>query len=187
MGWRRHRAIHRWISVAPSRVLQIRQPSFLADELDLGIAFDQPHLPGVTATPLFAEALVVVVATTTPTQPLTAHAIAHHPLVLLTPDFATRGHIDAYFAEHHVTPRIVMETNSIQALTEIVRHTRLATVLPDAITHQHPHLSPVTLDPPFPTRTATLLTREGAYQTAANRAFTHLTHEYVRAHFPNNR
>jgi LysR family cyn operon transcriptional activator len=63
----------------------------------------------------------------------------------------------------------------------------LATVLPDAITHQHPHLSPVALDPPFPTRTVTLLTREGAYQTAANRAFTHLTHEYARAHLPNNR
>jgi hypothetical protein len=44
-----------------------------------------------------------------------------------------------------------------------------------------------TRDPPSPTRTATLLTREGAYQTAANQAFTHLTHEYVRAHLPNNR
>ncbi len=163
------------------------ETQLLANELDLGIAFDQPHLPGVTATPLFAETLVVVVGTTTPTEPLTAHAIGHHPLALLTPDFATRGHIDAYFAEHRVTPRIAMETNSIQALTEIVRHTPLATMLPDAITHQHPHLSPVALDPPLPTRTVTLLTREGAYQTVANRAFTHLTHEYVRVHLPNNR
>jgi DNA-binding transcriptional LysR family regulator len=122
----------------------------LADELDLGIAFDQPHLPGVTATPLFAETLVGVVGTTTPTEPLTAQAIAHHPLALLTPDFATRGHIDAYFAEHRVTPRIAMETNSIQALTEIVRHTALATVLPDAITHQHPHLSPPRSTRPSP-------------------------------------
>jgi LysR family transcriptional regulator, cyn operon transcriptional activator len=162
------------------------ETQLLADELDLGIAFDQPHLPAVTATPLFAETLVVVVGTTTPTEPLTAHAIGRHPLALLTPDFATRGHIDAYFAEHRVTPRIAIETNSIQALTEIVRHTSLATVLPDAITTQHPHLSPVALDPPFPTRTVTLLTREGAYQTAANRAFTHLTHEYVRAHLPKN-
>jgi LysR family transcriptional regulator, cyn operon transcriptional activator len=163
------------------------ETQLLADELDLGIAFDQPHLPAVTATPLFAETLVVVVGTTTPTEPFSAHAIGRHPLALLTPDFATRAHIDAYFAEHRVTPRIAMETNSIQALTEIVRHTSLATVLPDAITHQHPHLSPVALDPPFPTRTVTLLTREGAYQTAANRAFTHLTHEYVGAHLPNNR
>jgi LysR family transcriptional regulator, cyn operon transcriptional activator len=161
------------------------ETQLLADELDLGIAFDQPHLPAVTATPLFAETLIVVVGTTTPTEPLTAHAIRHHPLVLLTPDFATRGHIDAYFTEHGVTPRIAMETNSIQALTEIVRHSPLATVLPDAITHQHPHLSPVALDPPFPTHTVTLLTREGAYQTAANRAFTHLIHE-IRPSTPRN-
>src|SRR4029077_5518295 len=121
------------------------------------------------------------------------------PLALLTPDFATRRHIGAYFAERRVTPRIAMETNSIHALTEIVRHTPLATVLPDAITHQHPHLSPAALpppspppkhpplppvapDPPFPPRPATRLPREGAYQTAANRAFTHLTHEFVRTH-----
>jgi DNA-binding transcriptional LysR family regulator len=148
---------------------------------------DQPHLPAVTATPLFAETLVVVVGTTTPAEPLTAQAIGHHPLALLTPDFATRGHIDAYLAEHRVTPRIAMETNSIQVLIEIVRRTPLATVLPDAIAHQHPHLSPVALDPPFPTRIVTLLTREGAYQSAANRAFSDLTHEYVRAHLPNNR
>jgi LysR family transcriptional regulator, cyn operon transcriptional activator len=51
----------------------------LADELDLGIAFDQPHLPGVTATPLFAKSLVVVVGPTTPIEPLTAHALGHHP------------------------------------------------------------------------------------------------------------
>ena len=103
-----------------------------------------------------------VVGATTPTEPLTAHAIGHNPLALLTPDFATRGHIDAYFAEHGITPRIAMETNSIQALIEMVRHTPLATVLPDAITQQRPHLSAVPLDPPFPTGTVTLLTREGA-------------------------
>jgi LysR family cyn operon transcriptional activator len=158
----------------------------LADELDLGIAFDQPHLPGITATPLFAETLVVV-GITTPTETLTAHTIGHHPLALLTPDFATRGHIDAYFAEHGVAPQIAVETNSIQALTEIVRHTSLATVLPDPITHQHPHLSPVALDPPFPSRTATLLTRQGAYRSAASQAFTQLTHGYVGAHLINNR
>ena len=48
------------------------------------------------------------------------------------------------------------------------------------------HLSPIALDPPFPARAVTLLTREGAYQTAANRAFTHLTHECVRAHLSDN-
>lgn len=34
-----------------------------------------------------------------------------------------------------------LEANSVQALTEIVQRTGLATVLPDAITHDHPHLT----------------------------------------------
>jgi LysR family transcriptional regulator, cyn operon transcriptional activator len=163
------------------------ETELLADELDIGIAFDQPHLPAVTAAPLFAETLAVVVGATNPIEPLTAQALGRHPLALLTADFATRGHIDAYFAAHRVTPRIAMETNSIQALTEIVRHPPLATVLPDAIAHRHPHLRPIALDPPFPTRTVTLLSREGAYQTAAHRAFADLTHEYVRTHLADNR
>jgi LysR family transcriptional regulator, cyn operon transcriptional activator len=171
-------------------VLEMSQDSIetqlLADELDLGIGFDQPHLPAVAATPLFVETLVVVVGTTLPIEPLTLETLADLPLVLLTSDFATRSDIDAYFAQHRVTPRIAMETNSIQALTEIVRHSPLATVLPDAITHRHPHLAPVALDPPLPTRTVTLLAREGAYQTAASQAFTHLTYQYVAAHLANN-
>ena len=70
------------------------------------------------------------VFTRAPTEPVTAHAVGHYPLVLLTRDFATHGYIDAYFVEHRVTPRIAMETSSIQALTEIVRHTPLATCCP---------------------------------------------------------
>ena len=122
---------------------------------------------------LFANSVIVErdVFTRAPTEQVTAHAVGHHALVLLT---------------HRVTPRIAMETNSIQALTEIVRHTPLATVLPDSIAHQHPHLSAVALDPPFPIRTVALLTREGAFQTAATRAFTRLTHDYVRTHLTNN-
>lgn len=158
----------------------------LADELDLGIAFDQPHLPGISAAPLYAETLIVVAGATNPCEPLTAHTIGQCPLVLLTPDFATRGSIDGYFAEHDVSPRIVMETNSIQALIEIVRHTSLATVLPEAIAHQQQRLSHVDLDPPVRSRTVTLLTREGAYRTAANRAFTRLTHDYVQTHLMAN-
>ncbi|WP_221762348.1 hypothetical protein [Nonomuraea sp. WAC 01424] len=50
----------------------------------------------------------------------------------------------------------------------------------DAITHDHPHLTPVPLDPPLPIRTVALLHREGAYRSAATRAFTDLTHDFVR-------
>ncbi|MEV5989054.1 transcriptional regulator CynR [Streptomyces sp. NPDC052051] len=174
----------------PGITLTVREDSqdrieaaLLADDLDLGIAFAGPHLPGITATALFTETLSLVTGTPRAQaipEPLPVRALREEQLALLSGDFATRNHIDAYFARHRAAPRITIEANSIQALTEIVRRTPLATVLPDAITHDHPHLTPVTLDPPLPTRTVTLLHREGAYRSAATHAFTTLTHDLVR-------
>ncbi|WP_233447267.1 transcriptional regulator CynR, partial [Streptomyces albireticuli] len=73
-------------------------------------------------------------------EELPVRELAGHPLALLSGDFATRGHIDAYFTRQNVQPHIAVEANSLNALTEIVQRTTLATVLPDAITHHHPHL-----------------------------------------------
>ncbi|MCC9308178.1 transcriptional regulator CynR [Kitasatospora sp. RB6PN24] len=175
----------------PGIALTVRQASqdrieagLLTDEFDLGIAFQGRHLPGVTATALFTEALTLVTGTRCPAAdqagPLPVRGLADRQLALLSGDFATRGHIDGYFAQHRVSPRIAVEANSVQALTEIVQRTPLATVLPDAVTHEHPRLARVVLDPPLPTRTVTLLRRADAYQSAATRAFTDLTHDFVR-------
>ena len=60
-----------------------------------------------------------------------------------------------------------------------MQRTPLATVLPDAVTHDHPHLTPVPLDPPIPTRTVAILRRAGGYHSAAASAFVQLTHELV--------
>ncbi|AJC60496.1 transcriptional regulator CynR [Streptomyces sp. 769] len=175
---------HPGVSVTLTEMPQDRiEAALLADDLDLGIAFAGTHLPGITATPLFTENLSLVAgaprARAMP-EPLPARALKDEQLALLSGDFATRGHIDAYFAHHQVAPRITIEANSIQALTEIVQRTPLATVLPDAITHDHPHLTPIPLDPPLPTRTVTLLHRTDAYQSAATHAFTDLTHDLIR-------
>ena len=159
------------------------EAALLADDLDLGVAFAGAHPAGITATPLFTETLSLVVGgsrTPEPPKALSVQALQAQQLALLSGDFATRGHIDAYFAEHRIEPRITVEANTIQALTEIVQRTSVATVLPDAITHDHPHLVPVPLDPPLPARTVTLLDRRGAYRSAAARAFTRLTHDIVR-------
>ncbi|MFF1480488.1 transcriptional regulator CynR [Streptomyces sp. NPDC058301] len=173
----------------PGIALEVREltqdrieSGLLADEIDLAIAFQGTHAPGVTGSPLFTETLSLVVAAESAPgeRPLPARELAHHQLALLSADFATRGHIDAYFAAHDVRPRIAVEANSVQALTEIVRGTRLATVLPDAVTDDHPSLRPVPLSPALPARTVTLLRRESAYQSAAARAFARLAPEVVR-------
>ncbi|MBD0695487.1 transcriptional regulator CynR [Streptomyces sp. CBMA123] len=173
----------------PGITLTVRETSqdgietgLLTDEFDLGIAFRGPHPPGVTATDLFTETLTLVTGVgRLPAGPLPVRDLAEHRLALLSGDFATRGHIDDYFARHRVSPRIAVEANSIQALTEVVQRTPLATVLPDAVTHDHPRLARIPLDPPLPTRTVTLLHRADAYRSAATRAFTALVHDLVRA------
>ncbi|WP_269857270.1 transcriptional regulator CynR [Streptomyces sp. RPT161] len=178
-------ARHPGITLTVQEMTQDRiETSLLTDDLDLGIAFTGHHLPGITATPLFIETLSLVAganhADTSPGVPLPVSTLAGRQLALLTGDFATRAHIDAYFNQHAVSPRITVEANSIQALTEIIQRTPLATVLPDAITHDHPRLRPLPLDPALPARTVTLLHRTDAYQSAAARVFTHLTHEHIR-------
>ncbi|MEV7012126.1 LysR substrate-binding domain-containing protein [Streptosporangium sp. NPDC051022] len=106
--------------------------------------------------------------------------VAGHRLALLSGDFATRGHIDSYFRRYRVSPRIVVEADSIQALIEIVQRSSIATVLPDAVTQDHPHLSPTPLEPALPSRTVTLLRRESAYHSAAARAFGITLADHVR-------
>ncbi|WP_412075266.1 transcriptional regulator CynR [Streptomyces xanthophaeus] len=178
----------------PGITLEVREmpqdrieAGLLADEHDLGLAFHGPHLPGIAATALFTETLGLVTATSAAggggaePAPVPVRDLAGLRLALLSGDFATRGHIDAYLAAHGVRPHIAVEANSVQALTEIVRTTTLATVLPDAVTDDHPHLRPVPLDPALPPRTVTLLRRDSAYESAAARAFTALTRSLVRA------
>ncbi|WP_331768307.1 transcriptional regulator CynR [Embleya sp. NBC_00896] len=185
----RFHASHAQLTLDVREMTQDRiESALLADELDLGIAFGATHLPGIDATPLFTETLGLVVG------PLHAHAddrralpvaeLAGLELALLSGDFATRVHIDGYFAEQRVRPRITIEANSINALTEIVRRTTLATVLPDAVTRDHPGLHPIPLTPALPARTVTLLRRESAYTSAAARAFTDLARHWTREHAP---
>ncbi|MDX2388883.1 transcriptional regulator CynR [Streptomyces sp. DK15] len=177
--------VHPAVTVDVREMPQDRiEAGLLADSLDLGIAFDGPHPPGIAAAALYTETLGLVVAGTAPDRPadpLPVAELAELRLALLSGDFATRSHIDAYLAAHRVRPRIAVETNSVQALTELVRRTGLATVLPDAITDDHPRLTPVPLTPALPPRTVTLLRREGGYLSAAARAFTALTREVVLA------
>ncbi|MGW1077847.1 transcriptional regulator CynR [Streptomyces sp. NPDC002537] len=156
------------------------EAALLADQLDLGIAFDGPHPPGIEATALFTETLGLVTGVDLP-RPLPVRELAGRRLALLSEDFATRGHVDAYFAAHRVRPEVVVEANSIQALTEIVQRTPLATVLPDAITHDHPRLTPVPLEPALPARTVTRLRREGGYRSAAALAFARVLQDVVRS------
>lgn len=145
------------------------------DRLDLGIAFTGSHLADIDSQTLFAETLSLVVSEAHPgfvrQQSLDAQALGQQSLVLLSSDFATRRHIDLYCRQQGIAPRIAIEANSISAIVEIVRRGHLATILPEAITHALPGLRPLALQPPLPQRTVALLSRKGAYRSAASEAF----------------
>ncbi|MFF5705097.1 transcriptional regulator CynR [Streptomyces sp. NPDC012794] len=177
---------HPGITVEVREMTQDRMESaLLADGADLGIAFAGPHLPGIAATALFTETLSLVVCAT-PAAPAAAAALpvaglADRPLALLNGDFPTRRHVDAYCAAHGVRPRVAVEADSVQALTELVRRTGLATLLPEAVVREQPGLARIPLAPAPPPRTVTLLRRDTPYESAAARAFTTLARGYAPA------
>jgi LysR family cyn operon transcriptional activator len=151
------------------------------DELDVGIAFDKTQSPDIETAPLLVEALELVVGKSHPRArkrvSMTLRDFANEQLVLLNEEFATRHYTDRYCRQHGVAPRIAIEVNSISAVIEIVRRSRLATLLPAAIAHENSELYRINLDPALPQRTAALLQRKGAYRSAATRAFVALALE----------
>ncbi|WDU63840.1 transcriptional regulator CynR [Pseudomonas poae] len=156
----------------------------LADELDVGIAFDQLHAQDIDADPLLVETLALVVGNQHPLageQAIGLDALSGESLILLSKEFATREQIDRYCNQHGIRPRVVMEANVIGALLEVVRRTALSTLLPAAIARAHPELVAIELGPQRLQRTAVLMQRKGVYQSAAARVFIEVAKDVAAA------
>ena len=161
------------ITVGIEELTQDRMETALTqDLLDIGIGFTGEHLPDIACEGLFVEALSVVVSASHPERH--NQQWLAQPMVLLNPGFATRRYIDEYCRGQGIKPQVAMEANSISAIIEIVRNTRLATILPSAIAHAQTGLRAVVINPPLPQRTVALLSRKGGYRSAACRAFVEL-------------
>lgn len=109
------------------------EQQLLADELDVGIAFDEVHAQDIDASPLLVETLALVVGSQHPLagkQAIGLKALNAESLILLSKEFATREQIDRYCNTHGIRPRVAMEANVIGALLEVVRRTTLSTLLP---------------------------------------------------------
>lgn len=87
--------------------------------------------------PAFTEALGIMVGREHPlydsTLRLTPDDIAQLDFALLAPDYITRLSVDEYFRQHGITPKVRIEVNSVSTLLEVVRHSPIATMLPEAI------------------------------------------------------
>ena len=152
------------------------------DRLDLGIAFDRASSADVATEALLTETLALVVGHEHPNahrRSMALQALDRESLVLLSGEFATRRQIDRRFRQHAVRPHVAIEANAVDAVLEIVRHTRLATLLPAAVA-QGSDLRAIALRPALLERTVVLLQRKGAYQAAATRAFAALARDRAR-------
>lgn len=152
------------------------------DELDLGIAFNDTLGADIEACDLLVETLAFVVGRDHPhaaKRKIGLRALNGETLVLLSGAFATRAQIDHYFREHDVHPNVLMEADSVDAVIQIVRRTRLATLLPIAVAGARDDLRAITLAPSLPSRQAVLLQRKGAYRSAAAQAFVALARAAV--------
>jgi len=175
-------------------VLQIREmpldaiaAALAEDEADLGIAFSEVRSEEIECQPLFVEKLSVVVGAHHPFArrhtPITPQDLAREPLALLSADFATRAHVDAYLRKQKIAPLIAIEANTIQAIVEIVRCGKAVTILPDAIARENPALKEIALTPRLPHRTVALLRRTEGYRSAASLAFAELAETMTQDEF----
>lgn len=156
--------------IAQERMEELLQ----ADELDVGIAFDEVHNQDIDSRPLLVETLALVVGRAHPlatARSIGPQALNDESLILLSAEFATREQIERYCRQHGIRPQVRMEANAIGAVIEVVRRTTLSTLLPANLAQAHDDLTAIALDPLRLQRTAVLMQRRGAYQSAAARAF----------------
>lgn len=159
--------------IAQERMEELLQ----ADELDVGIAFDEFHAQDIDTYPLLVETLALVVGSQHPLAHANAigpQALNDESMILLSAEFATREQIERYCRQHGIRPQVRMEANAIGAVLEVVRRTTLSTLLPATIALAHDDLVAIALDPLRLQRTAVLMQRKGAYRTAAAQAFIEL-------------
>lgn len=148
------------------------EPALRDDALDLGIGFGDLPSEEIEVTPLHMERLALMMSAAHPPPsrtPVPVAELARMPLALLDTTFSTRRIVDRHFQRAGLRPEVAVEANSISALTELVRLTDLATILPENASGAG--LRILKTEPAFEPRRAALLRRRGAYCPAASRAF----------------
>lgn len=156
-------------------------------KVDIGIAFSEPasamrQSNGISAHTLFEDTLSFAVSDWHPMAsrqfPITPGEQSDLQLGLLNSDFALRRMLDEYFYEQNIAPQVVMESNSLNAIVEIVRLGSLVTVLPNKLVVSCEGFRPLVPTTPLPRHKVSLIWHEGRYISAAARAFRELGMEW---------
>lgn len=148
------------------------------DSLDIAIAFTPVRNGDLECIPAFTETLGIMVGLGHPLYDshsvLTLTQLASLNFALLAPGFITRLLVDEYFRQSGITPKVRIEVNSVSTLLEVVRHSPLATMLPEAIASDDRALRRLPVEGEAPQRGAALLRRRNNYHSAAALAFVDL-------------
>ncbi len=155
--------------------------------IDVGIAFSKPLSPEddsseIETCVLFDEALCLAVGNQHPRagqrKRMTAQEFGQESLALLNTEFALRHIVDQYCIEQGVSPRNVINTNSLSVIIELIQVGPLATVLPISIVRSQCGLYPIMINPDLPHKAVTVISRKGGYKSQACIAFTKLASEW---------
>lgn len=156
------------------------EASVAEDKIDVGIVFtdtlaSEARSSEIDKHILFVETLNLAVGNAHHLAgrrvPLSGRELEQESLVMLSTNFALRRHFDLYCLEYGVTPRIAVETNSLNMIVQTVALGRLVTVLPSSIANAQPGLFSVPLLPELPHHTIALICHKGSYKSAACAAF----------------
>jgi LysR family cyn operon transcriptional activator len=153
------------------------------NNIDLGIAFT--HTPSVDAwsgriemQALFMEPLTLALGETHvlagQRKPVSERVFETEPMVLLNSNFALRRHFDLYCLERGITPRVALESNSLNMVVQAVSLGRMVTVLPTTIACNQPRIRAVPLQRKLPHHTIALVCAKGAYRSPSCHAFVNL-------------
>lgn len=148
--------------------------------LDLGISY-RPAVPrGLWFEPLFNEELKLIMS---PNHPLAKRKRVRMvelnglPLALLTRNFSTRQLLDECFEAAGAEPQVVAEMNAISPMVELVRRTRLCSIVSDNALSGEPDLIAVALENPTPIRTPGLLWNRNRERPLATRYMANIIRE----------
>ena len=151
--------------------------------LDLGVAFFPPGSDAVQGEHLFDDTLVLAI----PTKHNLANAkrvrfaqLAEVPLAMLSERFRTRRLVDSYFQQAEVSPKVVVEMDSVDALYRVVEQGVAAAFLPARTTRASARVRLLQVTDPRPVRAAGLIWRRSGYRSAAALAFVDQLNQVLR-------
>lgn len=143
--------------------------------IDVGIGFVPPERDDLVYEALFTEEMKLIMARPHAfysSDGVDIRLLNERPMALLSNQFRVRQFLEEVLQQAGVIPRVVVESNTVSSLLEVVLMTGLPTVLPELAVSRCPVslLARVRLRNPSPSRIIGLLWQRSGIRTAASRA-----------------